>query len=131
VVLLWTATNPTCRLGREHLPCTSSTPWLRLAFLATMRPALDPTGHGVPQAEPTCLLHSSEALQSIDISRLFFTCTNANEAATCTCNTRPRDSPHHVVNRSSQPEATLHRSSTAIKSFVILHIQVSLRESKV
>jgi hypothetical protein len=42
-----------------------------------------------------------------------FTCTNANQAAPCTCNTRPRVSPHHVVNHSSQPGATIHRSSDA------------------
>jgi hypothetical protein len=41
--------------GREPLPCTGSCPGLRLAFLATMRPALNPAGHWVPQAEPTCL----------------------------------------------------------------------------
>jgi hypothetical protein len=40
--------------GCEPLPCTGSRPRLRLAFLATMRPALDPAGHRVPQAEPTC-----------------------------------------------------------------------------
>jgi hypothetical protein len=41
--------------GRELLPCTDSSRRLRLAFLATMRPALDPAGHWVPRAEPTCL----------------------------------------------------------------------------
>jgi hypothetical protein len=41
--------------GREPLPCTDSCPRLRLAFLATMWPALDPAGHWVPQAEPTCI----------------------------------------------------------------------------
>jgi hypothetical protein len=46
-----------------------------------------------------------------DFSRLFFTCTNTSQAATCTCNTQPRISPHNVVNHSSHKEATLHRSS--------------------
>jgi hypothetical protein len=41
--------------GREPLPCISSCPRLRLAFLATMQPAHDPAGHRVPRAEPTCL----------------------------------------------------------------------------
>jgi hypothetical protein len=58
-------------------------------------------------------LHSTEAPQGIDLSRPLFTCTNANQAATCTCNARPRVSPHHVVNHSSQPRATIHRSSDA------------------
>jgi hypothetical protein len=40
---------------REPLPRTGSCPKLRLAFLATMRLALDPTGHQVPRADPTCL----------------------------------------------------------------------------
>jgi hypothetical protein len=51
--------------------------------------------------------------QGIDLSRPLFTCTNANQAATCTCNTRPRVSPHHVVNHSSQLGATNHRSLDA------------------
>jgi hypothetical protein len=46
-------------------------------------------------------------------SRLLFTCTNANQATTCICNTRPRVSPHHVVNHSTQLGATIHRSSDA------------------
>jgi hypothetical protein len=58
-------------------------------------------------------LHSSEAPQGVGLSRPLFTCTNANQAATCTCNTRPKVSPHHVVNHSSQPGATIHRSSDA------------------
>jgi hypothetical protein len=58
-------------------------------------------------------LHSSEALQGIDLSRPLFTCTNANQAATCTCNTQPIVRPHHVVNHSSQLGATNHRSSNA------------------
>jgi hypothetical protein len=77
-----------------------------------MRPALDPTVHRVPQAEPTCL-HFSEAPQGIDLSRSLFTCTNANQATTCTYNTWPSVSPRHIVNHSSQPGATNHRSSDA------------------
>jgi hypothetical protein len=46
-----------------------------------------------------------------DLSRLFFTCTNTSQAATCTCNTYPRISPHNVVNHSSHKEATIHQSS--------------------
>jgi hypothetical protein len=78
-----------------------------------MRPALDLVDHRVPRVRPTCLLHSSEAPQGTDLSRPLFTCTNANQAATCTCNTQPRFSPHHIVNHSSQPGATIHRSSDA------------------
>jgi hypothetical protein len=47
--------TPRADSGRESLPYTGSCPRLHLAFLATMRPALDPAGHWVPQAEPTCL----------------------------------------------------------------------------
>jgi hypothetical protein len=59
-------------------------------------------------------LHSTEAPQGIDPSRPLFTYTNANQAATCTCNTRPRVSAHDIVNHSSQPRATIHRSSDAL-----------------
>jgi hypothetical protein len=58
-------------------------------------------------------LHSLEAPQGIDLLHPVFTYTNKNQAAACTCNTRPRVSPHHIVNHSSQPGATNHRSSDA------------------
>jgi hypothetical protein len=39
--------TPRAESGREPLPYTSSGPRLRLAFIATMRPTLDPAGHRV------------------------------------------------------------------------------------
>jgi hypothetical protein len=51
---------------------------------------------------------------ALDLSHPLFICTNANQAATCTRNTRPRVSPHHIVNHSSQPVATIHQSSDAL-----------------
>jgi hypothetical protein len=47
--------TPRADSGRELLPCTSSCPRLCLDFFATMRPALDPAGHLVTRADPTCL----------------------------------------------------------------------------
>jgi hypothetical protein len=47
--------TPRADSGRERLPYTGSCPQLRLAFLATMRPALDPASHRVPRVIPTCL----------------------------------------------------------------------------
>jgi hypothetical protein len=47
--------TPRADSGREPLPYTSSGRRLRLAFLATMRPALDPPNHRVPRVRPTCL----------------------------------------------------------------------------
>jgi hypothetical protein len=47
--------TPRADSGREPLPCTVSSRRLRLAFLATMRPAHDPAGHRVPRVRPTCL----------------------------------------------------------------------------
>jgi hypothetical protein len=43
------------------LPCTDSCPWLRLAFLATMRPAPDPVRPPGPSSRAYLSLHSSEA----------------------------------------------------------------------
>jgi hypothetical protein len=43
-------------LGFEAQPWNH--PRLHLAVLATMRLALDPTSHRVPQTKPTCLLHT-------------------------------------------------------------------------
>jgi hypothetical protein len=45
-VLWWTAANPPWDFGYEPLPCTGSDRRFRLAFLATMRPALDPAANG-------------------------------------------------------------------------------------
>jgi hypothetical protein len=66
-----------------------------------------------PSSQVYLSLHSLEAPQGIDLSHPLFTCTNANQAATCICNTQPRVSPHHFVNHLSQPGATIHRSSDA------------------
>jgi hypothetical protein len=103
VVLWWTTVNPAnlvwpptnlhswlgpnssrLDLGFEAQP--RNHPRLRLAVLATLHPALDPAGHWVPRTKPTCLLHTWRST-GIDLSRLFFTCTNTNQAATCTRNT--------------------------------------------
>jgi hypothetical protein len=80
-----------------------------LLFLPPCGPHLTPLATGSLESG----LLSSEAPQGIDLSRPLFTCTNANQAATCTCNTWLRVSPHHVVNHSSQPGMTIHRSSDA------------------
>jgi hypothetical protein len=80
-----------------------------LLFLPLCGLHLTPLATG--SLEPSQLVCStSGGLTSIDLSRLFFTCTSTNQAATCTCNTRPRVSPHNVVNHSSHQEATIHRS---------------------
>jgi hypothetical protein len=44
-----------------------------------MRPALDPSGHRVPRTKPACLLHTWRPT-GIDLSHLFFTYTNTNQA---------------------------------------------------
>jgi hypothetical protein len=98
--------TPRADSGRELLPCTGSCRRLRLDFLATMRLALDPRWPQGPSSQTYLSLHSSEVPQGIDDSHPLFTYTNANQATTCTCNTRPRVSPHHIVNHSSQPGAT-------------------------
>jgi hypothetical protein len=100
--------------GREPLPRTGSCPRLCLAFLATMLPALDPAGHrSGPSSRAYLSLHSSEAPKGKDLLCPLFTCTNANQTVTCTCNTHPRVSPHHVVNHSSQQGVIIHRFSDA------------------
>jgi hypothetical protein len=78
---------------------------LRLAFLATMRPALDPVRPPGPWSRAYLSLYSSEASLSIG--------PNANQVTIYTRNTRPRASPHHVVNHSSHQGVTIHRSSDA------------------
>jgi hypothetical protein len=47
--------TPRANSGCEPLPYTDSDRRLRLAFLATMRPTVDPAGHRVPRVRPTCL----------------------------------------------------------------------------
>jgi hypothetical protein len=128
MVLWWTTANPTCRLRSEPLPCTGSDRRLHLAFLATRRPTLHPAGHRV-SSQAYLSLHSSEAPQGIDLSRPLFTCTNTNQAATCTCNTWPRVSPHHVVNHSSQPGATIHWSLDAPVLSSSCNVRISNRQN--
>jgi hypothetical protein len=81
-----------------------------LLFMPPCGPHLTPLATGSLER---CLLVFSTpgGLISNDLSHLFFTRTNTNQAATCTCNTWPRISPHNVVNHSSHQEATIHRSS--------------------
>jgi hypothetical protein len=61
--------TPRADSGREPLPCTGSGQRLRLAFLATMQPALDPCWPPGPSSQDYLSLHSSEAPQGIDLSR--------------------------------------------------------------
>jgi hypothetical protein len=70
-----------------------------LPFLPPCGPYLTPLAAG--SLEPTLLVFSTPGgLTGNDLSRLFFTCTNTSQAATYTCNTYPRISPHNVVNHS-------------------------------
>jgi hypothetical protein len=107
-----------CRKPRVQTPVVSRYPApapvhdFVLLFLPPCGPHLTPLTPS-PSCQAYLSLHSSEAPQGIVLSRPFFTCTNANQAATCTCNTRPRVNPHHVVNHLSQPGETIHRSSDA------------------
>jgi hypothetical protein len=55
-------------------------------FLAPCGPHLTPLATG--SLEPSLLVFSTPGgLTGNDLSRLFFTCTNTSQAATCTCNT--------------------------------------------
>jgi hypothetical protein len=80
-------------------------------------PFLPPCGsHLTPLAtgslEQSLLVNSTpRGLTGYHYSHLFFACTNASQAATCTCNTQPKIGPHNIVNHSSHQEANMHRSS--------------------
>jgi hypothetical protein len=112
-ILWWTTANPACRLRswaatlHRLMPTTSS------CFSCHHAARTWPHWPPGPSRRAYLSLHSSEAPQGVGLSRSLFTCTNANQAATCTCNTRPRVNPHHIVNHSSQPGVTIHRSSNA------------------
>jgi hypothetical protein len=93
---------------------TTANPVFKLQLLATtlhqihvLDFILPPYGpHLIPSATGSLvprLLVSQHlgGLTCIDLSQLFFTCTNKNQAASYTCNTRTRVSLHHVVNHSS------------------------------
>jgi hypothetical protein len=81
-----------------------------LLFMPPCGPHLTPLATG--SLERSLLVFSTPGgLTGNDLSRLFFTCTNTSQAATCTCNTSLRISPHNVVNHSSHKEETIHRSS--------------------
>jgi hypothetical protein len=116
-VLWWTAANPASRLrlwaATLHRLRSMTSSCFSCHHVTRTWPRWPPG----PSSQAYLSLHSLEAPQGIDLSRLLFTCTNANQIAACTWNTRPRVSPHHVVNHSSQPGATIHRSSDAPVSF--------------
>jgi hypothetical protein len=80
-----------------------------LLFMPPCGPHLTPLDTG--SLERSLLVFSTPGgLTGNDLSCLFFTCTNTSQAATCTCNTQPRISPHNIVNHSSHKEATIHQS---------------------
>jgi hypothetical protein len=55
-------------------------------FMPPWSPHLTPLATG--SLERSLLVFSTpEGLNNNDLSRLFFTCTNTSQAATCTCNT--------------------------------------------
>jgi hypothetical protein len=114
IVLWWTTANHACRLwswaATLHRLLSTTLSCFSCHHAAGTWSCWPPG----PSSRAYLSLHSSEAPQGIDLSHSLFTCTNANQAATCTCNTRPRISPHHVVNHSSQAGATIHRSSNAL-----------------
>jgi hypothetical protein len=113
-VLWWTAANPACKLrswaATLHRLLSTTSSCFSCHHVARTRPCWPPG----PSSWAYLSLHSSEAPHGIDVSHSLFTCTNVNQAATCTCSTWPRVSPHHVVNHSSQPGATIHRSLDAL-----------------
>jgi hypothetical protein len=112
-VLWWTSANPACRhrslAATLHQLLSMTSSCFSCYHAARTWPRWPPG----PSRWAYLSIHSSEAPQGINLSRPLFTCTNANQAATCTCNSQPRVSPHHVVNHSSQLGATIHRSSDA------------------
>jgi hypothetical protein len=56
-----------------------------ILFLPPCGPYLTPLATG--SLEPSLLVFSTHGgLTGNDLSRLFFTCTNTSQAATCTCN---------------------------------------------
>jgi hypothetical protein len=107
-----------------------------LSFFPPCGPHLTPLATG--SLERSLLVFSTPGgLTGNDLSHLFFTCTNASQATTCTCNTKPRISPHNVVNHSSHQEATIHRSSnntwssiSPLMSALTTHTYSNLREKK-
>jgi hypothetical protein len=87
LVFWWTAANPVCRLrlwaATLHWIWSTTSPCFSCHHAARTWPRWPPG----PSSQAYLSLHSSEAPQGIDLSRPLFTCTNANQVATCTCNT--------------------------------------------
>jgi hypothetical protein len=100
-VLWWTAANPACRLRSRaatlHWLLSTTSSCFSCHHVARTRPHWPPS----PSSQAYLALRSSKAPQGIELSRSLDTYTNTNQAATCTCNTQPKVSPHHIVNHSS------------------------------
>jgi hypothetical protein len=80
MVLWWSATKPACRLwlwaSTPHRLLSTTSSWFSCHHAARTWPRWPPG----PSSRAYLSLHSSKALQSIDLSRPLFTCTNANQA---------------------------------------------------
>jgi hypothetical protein len=83
-VLWWTTANPACRLQSWattlHRLLSTTLSCFSCHHAARTQPCWPPG----PSSRAYLSLNSSDAPQGIDLSRLLFTCTNANHAATCT-----------------------------------------------
>jgi hypothetical protein len=112
-VLWWTTTNPACKLQLWATTLYRLRSMTSSCFSCHHAARTWPRWPPGPSSQAYLSLHSLDAPQGIDLSRPLFTCTNANQDATYTCNTRPRVSPHHVVNHLSQLGATIHQTSDA------------------
>jgi hypothetical protein len=86
-VLWWNTVNPVCRLrlwaATLHRLRSTTSSCFSCHHVARTWPRWPPG----PSSQVYLSLQSSEAPQGIDLSRPLSTCTNANQAATCTCNT--------------------------------------------
>jgi hypothetical protein len=82
------------------LPCTGSV-FTTSSCLSCHRAAtLDPLGHRIPRTKPTCLSTHRRPHRHRPFA-LVLHLHHVNQAATYTCNTQSRVSPHHVVNHLS------------------------------
>jgi hypothetical protein len=78
-----------------------------------------------PSSQAYLSLHSSETPQRIDLSRPLFTCTNANQAATCTLSIT-----HHIQERPSTGPRTLQSSISPLMSALTTHTNNQFREKR-
>jgi hypothetical protein len=135
-VLWWTTANPACRLrlwaATLHRLRSTTSSCFSCHHAARTWPRWPPG----PSSQAYLSLHFLEAPRGIDLSRPLFTCTNANQAATCTAILGQESVhttlsiTHHSQESPSTGPRTVRSSISPLMSALTTHTSNQFREKR-